>query len=330
VYSVWCRILWYQGNRTEMNSELEYYRRAWQREKKTRREAEQLLEDRARELYLANKQLQNTNELIKVNQEQLVHNEKMASLGVLAAGIAHEINNPVGYSLSNLSVLKEYVRNLQQFVKLLKDNGDLPSEVQQYIDTDEFQRIIDDAKALTEETIEGLESVKKIVSDLQGFSRSDENKFSYANVNEGIRSTINVLSNQLKYSADVELELQSMPDIECDIAKLNQVFLNIILNAAQSSSERIKIIIRAGLTENQLVVEIEDNGDGIPQEVIGSLFDPFYTTKSAGEGTGLGLAISHRIVVEDHGGTIEVDSEEGVGTTFRILIPLETKEGGRP
>jgi two-component system NtrC family sensor kinase len=308
-----------------MNSESGNYQQAWQREKEARRRAEQLLEDRARELYRANQQLQRNNELLEANQQQLIQNEKMASLGVLAAGMAHEINNPVGYSLSNLSVLKDYVVNLKQFLKLLEDAGSLPSEIQAHIDADEFRTIIEDAQSLTDETIEGLESVKKIVADLQGFSRSDQNAFSLADVNEGIKSTINVLSNQIKYSADVELDLQPLPKIECDIAKLNQVFLNIILNAVQCTPEHVQIYIRSRLADHQIIIEVEDNGAGIPQNIIGSLFDPFFTTKSVGEGTGLGLAISHRIVVEDHGGSIEVESEEGVGTTFFISIPIAAR-----
>jgi len=181
-------------------------------------------------------------------------------------------------------------------------------------------------KDLTDESREGLETVKQIVVDLRGFSRQDDKKKSLHQVNGGIRASINVLRNELKYRCDVSTDLADVPPIMCNLAKLNQVFANLILNAAQAMTGHGQITVKSFLEDNWLTITISDTGKGIAPEQLENIFVPFFTTKPVGEGTGLGLSISYAIVVDEHQGKLEVDSILDEGTTFTIRLPLTTED----
>lgn len=270
---------------------------------------------------------QRTAQLTRV-REQLLQSEKLASIGQLAAGVAHEINNPVGYVSSNLNTLKGYVDEL---VRLLGDyrslvaaaDGPAAAQIEQrwrQLDVDFLQR---DLVELLHESSEGLARIRKIVQDLKDFSRVDrEPVFAMADLHDCIESSLNVAANEIKYKADVVREYGDLPQIECVASQLAQVCLNLVVNAAQAMGEqRGQITVRTGCADGKVWLSISDTGCGMSDAVIARVFDPFFTTKEVGKGTGLGLSISFGII-EQHHGSIEVDSREGAGTTFRITLPV--------
>lgn len=258
------------------------------------------------------------------NQQSLIQSEKMASVGQLAAGVAHEINNPLGFSLSNLATLKEYVTEIRSMLQDIVNNPLLPRSIKASISNHRFEFMMTDIVELTDETIEGLTSAKDIVADLCGFARSEGDEFSVADLNEGICATLNVLRNELKYHCEIETSLGKIPPIDCNIGKLNQVFANIILNARQACEDSGLIKIRTRLDGQLATIEIENNGPRISDEHIAHIFTPFYTTKPVGEGTGLGLSICYQIIVEEHRGNLEVDSNTE-RTVFKISLPIAQK-----
>lgn len=294
------------------------FEKAYQREKLARMEAEKLLEKMSRELFLKAQALEEANEGLKKNQQTLIQQEKMASVGYLASGIAHEINNPLGYSLSNLAVLKEYIAELSLFFQSVKEQG-LPDAV----DEQNLQNTLDDMPDLIAETIEGMEAVKQIVGDLRGFARGGGAPASEAQINDGIQMTLNVMKGQLKHKVSVQLDLAELPPIDCYIGKLNQVFANIIGNAVQAMPEGGNLYVSSSVEGERIVIEISDDGPGVPPEVANDIFSPFFTTKVVGEGTGLGLSICYAIVTEDHRGSLTLsDQGLGNGATFRIELPI--------
>ena len=263
-------------------------------------------------------------------QMQLLQSEKMASLGQLAAGVAHEINNPVGFVNSNLGVLKTYFDDLFSLLdayeryeeQLTAEQKDGVGQVKRRIDIDYLR---DDLGKLYAESMEGLQRVKQIVQDLKDFSRIGNAEWTTANIEKGLESTINVAWNELKYKADVVREYTGIPEIECIPSQLNQVFMNLLVNAAHAIRERGKITVRTRETEADVRVEVCDTGCGIAPESMQRIFDPFYTTKPVGSGTGLGLSLSYGIV-QKHGGRIEVESQIGEGSTFRVILPKRRQE----
>ena len=305
------------------------YEKAYLREKQLRKQAEQLLEDRSRELYLSNEQLQEANRALQEQQRAMVQSEKMASLGVLAAGVAHEINNPLGFICSNFSSLVEGLQDIQRFLHQADQQisgGDTLEQVRdgwrQGLMTFDIDYLLSDYQNLAVETIEGLERVKQIVADLKSFTRQDGGRKSAVDVNDCLRAALNILNNQTKYHARVEASYGELPEIQGYFGKLNQVFVNLIANANQAVDENglIRVASRAG--DGWVEVEVSDNGHGIAAEHMQYLFTPFFTTKPVGKGTGLGLSISHN-AVQDHGGEILVDSEPGQGTTFTVRLPAD-------
>jgi signal transduction histidine kinase len=263
----------------------------------------------------------------------IIQSEKMASIGMLAAGIAHEINNPTGYIDSNLRTLETYTKKFKNFWSFLqkiideysKAKGDelnnLIEELIKFKKENNLEFFIDDMKSAIEESLEGTEKVKRIVSDLKDFSRQEKPEMKISNINQGIEKTLNVIWNELKYKATVVKELGDIPQINCDIQKLNQVFMNVLINAVQAIEKQGTIKIKTYSKNNSVIVQISDTGKGISKEYIKKIFDPFFTTKEPGKGTGLGLSISYRIIKE-HNGTIDVESEVGKGTTFTIILPI--------
>jgi two-component system, NtrC family, sensor kinase len=286
--------------------------------------ANKVLEIEKNQQTLLNRQLQEV-------QAHLIQSEKMASIGQLAAGVAHEINNPLGYIYSNLNSLQQYIRQLTQVAEqaerlakqLPADNSEVDGfyRLRESIDL-EFLKT--DAADLVNESLEGATRAKKIVQDLRDFSHIDKQERAMFDLEAGMDATLNIVNNELKYKAEIVKQYSGLKPFECVGAQLNQVFMNLLVNAAQAIADFGKITIRTGYQDaDWLWVEIEDTGYGMNEETKARIFDPFFTTKPIGKGTGLGLSLSYKII-EDHQGRIEVVSEPGRGTTFRIVIPVNT------
>lgn len=263
-------------------------------------------------------------------QTHLIQSEKMASIGQLAAGVAHEINNPLGYIYSNLNNLKQYIQDLIQAAELAErltqqlpaDNADVAS-FKQFKQTVDLNFLKEDAIDLVEESLEGASRAKKIVQDLRDFSRIDKQERAVFDLEAGMDATLNIVNNELKYKAEIVKEYAGLKPFECVGAQLNQVFMNLLVNAAQAIEEFGKITIRTGYQDaDWLWVEIEDTGKGMSEATKAKIFDPFFTTKPVGQGTGLGLSLSYKII-KDHQGRIELDSQPGQGTRFRLYLPIQ-------
>ncbi len=273
-------------------------------------------------------ELQVTNQKLADAQDQLMQAEKMASIGQLAAGVAHEINNPVGYVASNLSALGRSLNDLLAVLDASERlegsiSGDSPEllALRALKEKVNLGYLREDLRDILAESKEGLERVKKIVLDLKTFSHVDEAEWKEADLHVGLESTLNIVWNELKYKAEVVKEYGVLPEIECVPSQLNQVFMNLLVNAAHAIESHGTITIRTGLEGDRVWVEVSDTGKGIAPENIGRVFDPFFTTKPVGKGTGLGLSLSYGIVKKHHG-QIDVESTPGQGTTFRVWLPL--------
>jgi signal transduction histidine kinase len=261
-------------------------------------------------------------------QNQLLQSEKMASIGQLAAGVAHEINNPIGYVNSNLSSLDNYIQSIfgvvaayEQAENAITDSAAL-SRVQAAKRGADLEFLRQDVADLMTESREGITRVKKIVQDLKDFSHVDEAEWQWTDLHHGLDATLNIVWNELKYKVEVIKEYGNLPEIECFPSQLNQVFMNLLVNAGHAIEERGTITIRTGAENEQIWVEIADSGKGIAPEHLTRIFEPFFTTKPVGKGTGLGLSVSYNIVQKHHG-SIEVESEIGKGTTFRVWLPIK-------
>jgi two-component system NtrC family sensor kinase len=281
------------------------------------------------ELLRRNNELTELNARLSMAQEQLVQSEKLASIGQLAAGVAHEINNPIGYVFSNFETLGTYIARMLSMFKTYEEaeasigNPAVLESVRATRAGIDLEFLIEDIPVLMAESREGISRVRKIVQDLKDFSRVDANQaWQWANLHTGIDSTLNIVGNELKYKADVVKEYGDIPDIECLPSHVNQVIMNIVINGAHAiTGERGRITIRTGTAGPNVWIEIADTGAGIPREILSRIFDPFFTTKPIGAGTGLGLSLSYGII-QKHNGQIEVQSELGRGTTFRITLPI--------
>jgi PAS domain S-box-containing protein len=273
-------------------------------------------------------------------QSQLVQSEKLASIGQLAAGVAHEMNTPVGFVACNFETLQSYMNKILTLLDIYDqlaqrvESSDKDHRLRTLANIKElkekmhFDFILKDLEGLFEDSKEGLDRVTKIIQNLRDFSRIDQTgDFARYNINEGIMATLTVARNEIKYRAEVKTDFGEVPDVFCNPGQINQVFLNILVNAAQAieSQERQGaglITIRTYEADGHVVCEIEDDGPGIPAKTLRRVFDPFFTTKPAGKGTGLGLSVSYDIITNKHKGRISVESEEGHGTKFTIKLPL--------
>jgi len=289
---------------------------------------EEELQNRNVELQLAYSQLRGA-------QDQLLQSEKMASIGQLAAGVAHEINNPIGYVHSNIGTLKDYTRNLfsmlASYENILAD-APLPPELRKSLDEQrerfEIDYLTQDLPSLLDESAEGIERVRKIVQDLKDFSHAGQGEeWQVSDVHRGLDSTLNIVWNEIKYKVEIVKDYGPLPPLECIPSQINQVFLNILVNAGHAIRERGTIRLSTGASAETGWIEIADSGDGIAEENLQRIFDPFFTTKQVGQGTGLGLSLSYSII-KKHGGRIEVSSKLGRGTAFRILLPLRQPDHG--
>jgi signal transduction histidine kinase len=283
---------------------------------------EATVQERTASLRDANGQLQREIAERKQLQAQLVQQGKLASIGQLAAGVAHEINNPIGFIFSNFGALERYLDDLFRMLSACEEAGLAPAQRRLH-EALQIDYIKEDVPGLIRDSKDGIQRVRRIVQDLKDFSRVDSSQeWQLAQLNDGISSTLNVVASEVRYKADVVKELATLPEVECLPSQINQVVLNLVVNASQAmGDERGRITIRSGSDgDGQVWFEVADNGSGIPKDVLPRIFDPFFTTKPVGVGTGLGLALSYGIV-EKHHGSISVDSEMGRGTTFRVTLP---------
>lgn len=284
-----------------------------------------------------NKELQEVVERLKQTQSQLVQQEQFAAIGILAAGVAHEINNPLGFVISNIESLEKYGSRLKEvaigFGKL-KETASFEEVKRVLAEIGEMERrysidaIKDDIEALVDETKEGLQRISKIVTGLRVFSRVDNlDQLIDYDLNEGIENSLMVANNEIKYHADIEKNLGDISSIALPSNQINQVLLNIIINAVHAISEKQDMqrgLIKISTYEDKGYVfcDIEDNGKGISEENLNKIFNPFFTTKPIGQGTGLGLSISFNLIVNKYGGEMTVKSTPDIGTVFTIKLPI--------
>ena len=248
----------------------------------------------------------------------------MASIGVLAAGVAHEINNPIGFIRSNLEVLEDYFSDIEkyyhEFSNTLTNEQDLENH-KKLAKKYELEFLFKDSPPLIKSSISGVDRVTEIVKSLKTFARIDQPEKTLTDINEGLSATLNMVHNELKYRCKVNVDLQPLPKVHVYAGKLNQVFMNLLINAGQAMTDKGNVFVRTFANEDNIVIEIEDTGIGIAPENLAQIFTPFYTSKPIGEGTGLGLSISHQII-EQHAGEIKVKSTLGQGSCFSIFLPI--------
>lgn len=291
---------------------------------------EQKVMDRTHELSRINLQLKRANKEIKDAQSIVVHNEKMRSLGQLVAGVAHELNNPINFIYGNLLHLKNYSNDLIQIINKYEEvEKQLPEDKLQEIEKLkkelEYDFIVEDLSSLIKSCYDGAERSKQIILDLKNFSRLDEAMVKEVDIHEGIDSALNILESKYKDRVNVHKQYGEIPKIMCYAGQINQVFMNVLDNAAQAIENNGNVYVRTKIVGQDVAIEIEDTGPGIDEDVIPKIFDPFFTTKPVGEGTGLGLSICYKII-KSHNGKMEVESEKGKGTKFIIKIPIDWKE----
>jgi len=309
------------------------YKKAYLREKSARDQLETLLEDKTRALFIANQELEEKLETVKNQQITLMQSEKMATLGTLSAGMAHEINNPLAYITSNVEsikfikpVLVSLMTAAQQFVDKSISVSQLESILVQLNQENDLSFIVDDIDDLVDDTQEGLERIAHIVNNLVDFASLKDNVTAMADITESLNSTLKLLDNQLGTCA-IELHIEKLPLTRCNISSMKQVFVNLLINAKHACDDlrdqQGKISVKLFANENNIYIEVADNGCGMDADTLKQMFDPFFTTKPVGQGTGMGMAIVYN-VLKEHNGTIEVESEVGMGSLIRCVIPIAT------
>lgn len=300
---------------------------------------EERVSERTRKLELMSRELEKgRNDLeqayteLKSRQAMILHQDKMASIGLLAAGVAHDINNPIGFVNNNLEELRIYMANLQRYFDAQEmvvqktagpEDRELLLQEREHLGID---YIFEDFKALIEESLEGAGRVSSIVKNLRSFSRVDDVEYKLADINECLDSTINITHHELRYKALVVRDYGDIPQIRCCPQQLNQVFMNLLINAGHAIEKRGEVTVSTWQEGESVLVSISDTGCGIPEELQSRIFEPFFTTKESGKGTGLGLSIVSDIV-RQHRGEITVYSKPGEGTTFTIRLPLDAGDG---
>jgi signal transduction histidine kinase len=259
-------------------------------------------------------------------QSQIIQSEKMASLGQLAAGVAHELNNPAGFIYGNMEILDECTRGVERLIAFYETvplPAELAARVRQMKDAMDCENTLDDLRSIISDCREGAERIRDVVQNLRTFSRLDEAEFKKVDIHEGLDSTLRLLS-RFYSTGNIALarDYGELPLVDCYAGQLNQVWLNLLVNAAQAVKDGGEVSITTRLDGETAVVQIGDTGCGIAPENLSRIFDPFFTTKPVGEGTGLGLSVTYSII-ERHRGTIRVESRVGEGTTFTVTIPVD-------
>ena len=276
----------------------------------------------------------------EASQAQVLHTNKLASLGGMVAGVAHEINTPLGFVKSNVEVVSDLISEYEAAVTkvmtgvdlLLSLDASMVDRAQAAIQKARIElaraTTLNEARELLEDSAEGLKQMSSLVLNLKGFARVDRDGMDTIDLNDSIRSALTIAGHQLRDRIQVVQELGDVPKVKCMPSQINQVFLNMITNAAQAMDDEGKLTIRSVAKPNVVEVSFEDTGSGIPDDVLPKIFDPFFTTKPVGEGTGLGLSIVHKII-QGHGGAIRVKSQVGKGTTFFVELPLAQKPAAK-
>lgn len=308
-----------QGSRNKFESELLELNRTLEDhvERRTEKINSQMLE------------LQTANNTIAETQAKLLQSEKLASLGQLSAGIAHEINNPIAYIHSNLTTLSEYVDVYQRLLNIFRNTSnarilelaELTEEINKIEEEEDFEFISGDINSLIADTLDGTLRVKEIVKGLQEFSHINGDTKSPCDLISCLNSTLKIVKNDLKNRCSVITSFEPIPLVHANQGEINQVLLNLLINAGQAVGPEGTITIATSSSEQRIQITIEDNGAGIDQKIMDRIFDPFFTTKEVGVGTGLGLSISYGII-QDHGGMISVESKVGQGSTFTLSLPI--------
>lgn len=276
----------------------------------------------------------------EASQAQVIHTTKLASLGQMVAGVAHEINTPLGFVKSNVEVVSDLLSEYEAAVTKVMTGVDLmltldASMVDRAKAAIQKARIelarattLNEARELLEDSTTGLKQMSGLVSNLKGFARVDRDGMDTIDLNDSVRSALTIAGHQLRDRITVVEELGDVPKVKCMPSQINQVFLNMITNAAQAMGDEGTLTIRSVAKSSFVEVSFEDTGSGIPDDVLPKIFDPFFTTKPVGEGTGLGLSIVHKII-QGHGGAIRVKSQVGKGTTFFVELPLAQKPAAK-
>jgi len=284
--------------------------------------------DESREkIQLALEKLGETHEELKASQLKILQQEKMASIGQLAAGVAHEINNPLAFISSNLGTLDKYINKLISFIKAQSEvieslqHADVIGRVEEKRKELKLDRVMEDIKGLITESVDGSERMKKIIYELNCFSRMDEEEYKEADINECIESAVSIVWPELKYKANLKKNYGAIPFTKCHPHQITQVAINLLINAVNSIEEQGEITVKTWDQDQSIWMEISDTGRGIPEKNLSKIFEPFFTTKEIGKGTGLGLSITYEII-QRHEGEITVKSEVGKGTTFTVRIPV--------
>ncbi|PHU99567.1 histidine kinase [Iodobacter sp. BJB302] len=286
----------------------------------------QELADKQRELVRANRAQDSLLKKLQETQSQLLHSEKMASVGQLAAGVAHEINNPIAFVSANLGIMGEYINDLLSVLdaytaaESLLPAGTL-STIRQLYQKKDISYLREDSQQLLNESRDGLRRVRDIVQNLKEFSQIEQTSWRMADLHKGLESTVQMIQSKLRPDTIIRREYGNIPLLQCHLAEINQVFLNLLTNASQAVGEEGLINLRTGCNQDWVWIEIEDNGCGIAPEQQSRVFEPFFTTRPVGSGTGLGLSQAWKIIT-DHGGHIDLNSTPGQGSLFRIRLPL--------
>ena len=291
------------------------------------RESARQLEENNRQLACRTRDLEVAHRELQESQSRILQQDKMASIGQLAAGVAHEINNPMGFIISNLGSLEKYLNRLIEFSNIQAEQ--LSEQAREKVAAErkrlKIDYLLEDIPELLEESLDGAERVKKIVQDLKGFSRVDQAEFATANLNECIESTINIVWNEIKYNATLERDFQLEEVVPCYAQQFAQVMLNLLVNASHAIEGQGVIRIATRREDDDAVISVSDTGKGMDTETQKRIFEPFFTTKEVGKGTGLGLSIVYDII-KAHNGEISVDSTPGEGTTFSVRLPLNPQK----
>lgn len=290
-------------------------------------------------------ELRDTMERLKLTQNQLVRAEKLSGIGQLAAGVAHEINNPAAFVLSNLSVIRKYISKFFGYIESMerlaanteKDDLRAPKieeDVRRIINSEDYRYLKEDLPEVIEESLNGLHRIKSIVSTLLSFATSSKGERCLVDINKEIESALLLLTSEISLKkGQIVKQLGALPRTAANPQQLQQMFVNLILNANQAIKTEGTITIKTDAKDNYICIEIADSGAGIPQDVIPNIFNPFFTTREVGSGVGLGLSVAYRII-ESHNGNIDVHSEPGQGTTFTIRLPIvhedDSQETHRP
>lgn len=285
------------------------------------------IDESRKDIQMTLAKLEKAHEELKASQLKILQQEKMASIGQLAAGVAHELNNPMSFISSNLGTLDKYVHRLIDFIQLQSESVAAVKDASALYKIDEKRKevkldyMLEDVKVLLQESIDGADRVKKIVSELNSFSRMDQEEYKKANINECIESAVTIVWNELKYKSTLERQYGDLPLTMCYPRQMNQVFVNLLINAVNAIAGKGVITVKTWYQTECIWIEVSDTGVGIPLKNLVKVFEPFFTTKEVGKGTGLGLSITYEII-QRHKGDITVASDVGKGTAFTIRIPV--------